>query len=58
MGLIKQLIQTIDKDGKCFKYICKVFPCLSNKAESWDISWSSNKDIDQSCDLCRFNNLC
>ena len=57
MGLIKQLIQAIDKDGKCFKNICKVFPGLSNKAEIWDISWSSNEAIDQSCDLCRFNNL-
>lgn len=57
MGLIKQLIQAIDKDGKCFKNIRKIFPGLSNKAEIWDISWSSNEAIDQSCDLCRFNNL-
>ena len=33
MGLIKQLIQAIDKDGKCFKNIRKIFPGLSNKAE-------------------------
>ena len=57
MGLIKQLIQAIDKDGKFFKYMRKIFPGLSDKAEIWDISWSSNEAIDQSCNLCRFNNL-
>lgn len=33
MGLIKQLIQAIDKGGKCFKNIRKIFSGSSNKAE-------------------------
>ena len=29
LGLIKQLVKTLDKDGECFKYICRSFPGLS-----------------------------
>ena len=29
MGLIKQLVNALDKDGECFKYICRSFPGLS-----------------------------
>ena len=29
MGLIKQLGKALDKDGQCFKYICRSFPGLS-----------------------------
>ena len=29
LGLIKQLMKTLDKDGDCFKYICRSFPGLS-----------------------------
>ena len=28
MGLIKQLVKSLDKDGECFKYICRSFPGL------------------------------
>ena len=26
LGLIKQLVKALDKDGECFKYICRSFP--------------------------------
>ena len=29
LGLIKQLVKALDKDGECFKYICRSFPGLS-----------------------------
>ena len=29
LGLIKQLVKALDKDGECFKYICRLFPRLS-----------------------------
>ena len=29
LGLIKQLGKALDKDGECFKYICRSFPGLS-----------------------------
>ena len=29
MGLIKQLVKALDKDGECFRYICQSFPGLS-----------------------------
>ena len=29
MDLIKQLVKALDKDGECFKYICRSFPELS-----------------------------
>ena len=29
LGLIKQLMKALDKDGECFKYICRSFPGLS-----------------------------
>ena len=29
MGLIKQLMKALDKDGESFKYICRSFPGLS-----------------------------
>ena len=28
LGLIKQLVKALDKDGECFKYICRSFPGL------------------------------
>ena len=29
MGLIKQLVKSVGKDGECFKYICQSSPGLS-----------------------------
>ena len=29
LGLIKQLVKAVDKDGDCFRYICQSFPVLS-----------------------------
>ena len=29
LGLIKQLVKALDKDGECFTYICQSFPGLS-----------------------------
>ena len=29
LGLIKQFVKALDKDGQCLKYICQVFPGLS-----------------------------
>lgn len=29
LGLIKQFVKALDKEGKCFKYLCGVFPILS-----------------------------
>lgn len=29
LGLIKQFVKALDKNGKCFKYICSVFPDLT-----------------------------
>ena len=29
LGLIKQLVKALDKDGECFKYICQSLPGLS-----------------------------
>ena len=31
LGLIKQFVKALDKDGDCFQYICKSFTSLSNK---------------------------
>ena len=31
LGLMKQLVKALDKDGDCFQYICKSFPSLSNE---------------------------
>ena len=31
LGLIKELVQALDKEGNCFKHICKAFPGLTNK---------------------------
>ena len=31
VGLMKQFVKTLDKEGDCFQYICKSFPCLSNE---------------------------
>ena len=30
LGLMKQFVKELDKDGDCFQYICKSFPSLSN----------------------------
>ena len=30
LGLMKQFVKALDKDGDCFQYICKSFPSLSN----------------------------
>ena len=29
IGLMKQFVKALPKDGECFKYLCKKFPCLS-----------------------------
>lgn len=29
LGMMKQFVKALDKDGECFKYICKTFPKLS-----------------------------
>ena len=29
LGLMKQFVRALDKDGECFKYICRFFPGLS-----------------------------
>ena len=29
LGLIKQFVKALDKDGECFRYICHLFPGLS-----------------------------
>ena len=29
LGLMKQFVKALDKDGECFKYICNAFPGLS-----------------------------
>ena len=29
LGLIKQFVKALDKDGCCFSYLCHVFPGLS-----------------------------
>lgn len=29
LGLIKQLVKVVDKEGQCFRYICQAFPGLS-----------------------------
>nr|XP_047125236.1 uncharacterized protein LOC124807409 [Hydra vulgaris] len=31
LGLMKQFVRALDKDGQCFKYICRFFPGLSMK---------------------------
>ena len=31
LGLMKQFVKALDKDGDCFQYICKSFPGLSNE---------------------------
>ena len=31
LGLMKQFVKALDKDGDCFQYICKSFPSLSNE---------------------------
>jgi len=31
LGFIKQFVKTLDKDGNCFKYICRSFPKLNIK---------------------------
>lgn len=31
LGLIKQFVKALDKDGGCFKYICRSFPGLSTE---------------------------
>jgi len=31
LGLMKQFVKALKKDGNCFKYICKTFPGLSNE---------------------------
>ena len=31
LGLVKQFVKALDKDGDCFQYICKSFPSLSNE---------------------------
>ncbi|KAI6647650.1 hypothetical protein LOD99_8615 [Oopsacas minuta] len=31
LGLMKQFVKSLDKDGSCFKYICRSFPAMSNE---------------------------
>ena len=31
LGLMKQFVKALDKDGDCFQYICKSFPSLDNE---------------------------
>ena len=31
LGLMKQFVKALDKEGDCFQYICKAFPGLSNE---------------------------
>ena len=31
LGLMKQFVKSLDKDGACFRYLCKVFPGLSQE---------------------------
>jgi len=31
LGLMKQFVKALDKDGRCFNYICKMFPGLSSE---------------------------
>ena len=31
LGLMKQFVKALDRDGACFSYICSVFPGLSNE---------------------------
>ena len=31
LGLMKQFLKALDKEGDCFPYICKIFPGLSNE---------------------------
>ena len=31
LGLMKQIVKALDKDGDCFQYICQSFPSLSNE---------------------------
>ncbi|GFW51248.1 uncharacterized protein TNCV_3595301 [Trichonephila clavipes] len=30
LGLMKQFVKALDKEGKCFKYLCEQFPGLSD----------------------------
>jgi hypothetical protein len=30
LGLMKQFVKALSKEGECFKYLCKKFPCLSD----------------------------
>ena len=31
LGLMKQFVKALDKDGSCFKYLCDKFPALTNE---------------------------
>ena len=31
LGLMKQFVKALDKEGECFKYFCKAFPRLSSE---------------------------
>ena len=31
LGIMKQFVKALDKNGDCFKYICKTFPGLSDE---------------------------
>ena len=37
LGLMKQFVKALDKEGKCFQYICTVFPRLSSDKSKADI---------------------
>jgi len=37
LGLIKQFVKALNKEGKCFKYLCEVFPALSDAKLKEDI---------------------
>ena len=41
LGLIKQFVKALDKQGDCFDYICRTFPGLSDKKVKAGIFYGS-----------------
>ena len=52
LELMKQFVKALDKEGECFKYICKVFPRLRLKAGIFDGTLIRQLIKDQNFTLC------
>ena len=56
LGLMKQFVKALDKQGLCFKYISEKFPHLSAEKvkegvlstidSPFEYNWSTNQDVD------------